>query len=260
MRLLIILAFTIASSTCLAQFKKKPLWQDEFNGTGTPNLEIWTRANTTATGKSGDPISGYCPSDENAYLKDGYLHLRLYHDATDSKKPYKSGRLMSKKNIAFKYGKVVIRAKASAQPGVWPALWLRPFGDSKQKVKGEIDMLEYINAWKDSSVQVNFHLWGNFQGKEKNHVQYPKRANIKVSDWHIYQLEIYKNKMIMRIDKKEVYSVKKGELNEEWPFGEDWQLLLAHAYGGWAATKDGIDDSQLPAEFLIDYVRYYPLK
>lgn len=256
MKYILITALLSICNFCNAQFKKTPLWQDEFEGEGTPNLAIWERANTKPSGKI---ISGYCPTDENAYIKDGYLHLRIIHDSSDKQKPYKSGRIMSKNNIPIRYGKLVIRAKASPIPGEWPALWLRPFPGNKQIIKGELDIMEYSHIWKDSLVQINYHLWGNFRGKKDNHIEYPKTAKLKVSDWHTYQLEIHKKKLIVRIDDKIVYSVKKGEKGKEWPFGEDWQLLLAHAYGG-EGLKLGADDSQLPAEFLIDYVRYYPLK
>jgi hypothetical protein len=64
----------------------------------------------------------------------------------------------------------------------------------------------------------------------------------------------------MSVDGSEVYTIRKGDLRKEWPEGQEYILYLAMAYGGYGATKTGIDDSALPAEMLVDYVRFYELK
>jgi hypothetical protein len=64
----------------------------------------------------------------------------------------------------------------------------------------------------------------------------------------------------MSVDGKEVYVIQKGDYGEEWPEEQEYSLRLAMAYGGYGAEKDGIDDSALPAEMLVDYVRFYELK
>lgn len=253
--LLILVLLHVMLPFCYSQFKSKPLWHDEFDKDGIPNKKMWAYSTT----KPGTQKSGYCNDIKNAYVKDGLLHLHLYKDDKDSLFPYKSGRLIARTAYKVNNGKLVIRAKAPAQPGVWPALWLRTFPGSKKAIRGELDMMEYINSWKDSTIQVNYHLWGDFRGKKENHVQYPKRVNCKVSDWHVYELDLLGDSLVMKIDDNQVYQVKKGEKGEEWPFDYPYQLMLAFAYGGWGAAG-GCDDSRLPAEFLIDYVRYYELK
>lgn len=236
-----------------AQFVDKPTWHDEFNGKQLDTI-IWKRSVTNPTKQ----LSCYCNDIENAFTKKGKLHLKLLK-TNDNKKPYKSGRVETKLNYGIGYGKLEIRAKANTSKGVWPALWLRPYPTEKKSIKGEIDILEYIDCWNDSLIQVNYHLWGNFRGKTNNHIQYPQKIKCNVSKWHIYTYELYPNYLIVRIDDKIVYRINKGEKGEEWPFGYKYQLLIAYAYGGWGGTC-GIDDSALPSEFIIDYVRYYKIK
>lgn len=244
--------FILIVNSIFAQFNKKPTWNDEFNGRSL-NLKIWKYSITQPISQ----LSAYCDDDNNVFVKNGKLHLRLIK-VKDEIKPYRSGRIETRNNYGISYGKVEIRAKAETGKGVWPALWMRPFLGDKRKIRGEIDILEYIDCWNDSLIQVNYHLWGNFRGKKNNHVQHPKLVKCNVSEWHIYTYELYPNRMLIKIDGDIVYDIKKGEKGDEWPFGFNYQLLLAYAYGGWGASC-GTDDSMLPSEFLIDYVRFYKL-
>ena len=45
-----------------------------------------------------------------------------------------------------------------------------------------------------------------------------------------------------------------------WPFNKKFYLILNLAYGGSWGGYDGVDDSKLPHQFLIDYVRVYQLQ
>lgn len=249
-RLALFTFFLYSVFPTMAQFSEKPTWRDEFKGNNL-NTEIWKRS----VSEPGVQLSGYCDDEANVFVKSGKLHLKLIK-VDDIQKPYRSGRVETRKRYGIGYGKLEIRAKAETGKGVWPALWMRPYPDDKRSIRGEIDLLEYIDCWKDSLIQVNYHLWGNFRGKKKHHVQYPKQVKCKVSEWHIYTYEAYPNRMIIKVDNDVVYDMKKGDKGCEWPFGFDYQLMLAYAYGGWGASC-GTDDSALPSEFIIDYVRFF---
>lgn len=244
--------FLLFCNPVFPQFSKKPLWKDEFRGRKL-NTKIWKRSETN----SGSQLSIYCDNDTNVYLKGGKLHLKIIK-VNDNKKPYRSGRVETKKGYGVGYGKLEIRAKAETCKGIWPALWMRPYPEDKRKIRGEIDIMEYIDCWNNEKIQFNYHIWGDFRGKSNNHVQYQSHGKYNVSDWHVYTYESYPDKFIIKVDGNIEYQVNKGEKGSEWPFGFDYQLLLAYAYGGWGASC-GTDDSNMPSEFIIDYVRYYKL-
>ena len=217
-------------------------------------MEMWTRSVT----KPGVQLSGYRDEDENAYVKNGKLHLRVIK-TNDPDMPYSAGRVIIGKNFHFKRGKLVVRAKAPITAGLWPAIWL----NGPKTIEGyfaELDLMEHVYAMGDSCYEAVYHLWGDFREKEENHVSYGQHVAVNVGDWHIYQLEVLDDVIKMSVDGKEVYVIRKGAYGEEWPEGQEYSLRLALAYGGYGAQKTGIDDSALPAEMLIDYVRLYELK
>lgn len=244
----------LAGCSTQARFAKRATWKDEFSGKGSPNATIWARSVTTP----GDQLSGYCDSDSNAYVKNGYLHLRVYNTG-DNAFPYKAGRVIVNEGYQFKKGKLVVRAKAPLSAGLWPAIWL----NGPTTTKGyfaELDLMEHVPAMGDSCYEAAYHLWGNVGGKMDNHINYGQIVPINVGEWHIYTLEITDDRIIMKVDDDVMYDIYKGKYGEEWPEDQDYVLRLAMAYGGYGAMEKGIDDTALPAEFLIDYVRFYKLK
>ena len=251
-----LLALFLFGCSTSSLYVRKATWKDEFRSTGSPNTQMWSRSVTSA-GTSGQ-LSGYRDEDGNAYLKKGKLHLRVYK-TDDGIPPYKAGRLFTRKAFRFKKGKLVVRAKAPMSPGLWPAIWLNG-SKTKEGYFAELDLMEHIHAMGDSSYTAVYHLWGDFAGKKDHHVSYGRKVSINVGEWHVYGLEVLDNLIRMSVDGNEVYVIRKGDYGEEWPKGQEYILYLAMAYGGYGAEKDGIDDTVLPAEMLVDYVRFYELK
>lgn len=246
--------YLIASnSQTFAQFSNKASWHDEFRKSGSPNSMIWKRS----VSNPDKQLSGYCDNDSNAYVKRGLLHLRLFK-SSDSNKTYKSGRVITEKTFWFKKGRITIRAKAPISAGTWAAIWFSGPNTSKG-FHAELDLMEHIKSMGDSQYTAVYHLWGNFRGDPKNHVSYGHNVPVKVNKWHVYSLEITDDCIVMKVDKKPVYIIRKGEYGDEWPEDQEYSLRLALAYGGYGATKTGTDDSALPAEMLVDYVRFYPI-
>ena len=237
-----------------SQYARRATWKDNFSRKGSPKVEMWTRSVT----KPGVQLSGYRDEDENAYVKNGKLHLRVIK-TNDPDMPYSAGRVIIGKNFHFKRGKLVVRAKAPITAGLWPAIWLNG-PKTSEGYFAELDLMEHVYAMGDSCYEAVYHLWGDFREKEENHVSYGQHVAVNVGDWHIYQLEVLDDVIKMSVDGKEVYVIRKGAYGEEWPEGQEYSLRLALAYGGYGAQKTGIDDSALPAEMLIDYVRFYELK
>lgn len=230
-------------------FEEKPSWEEHFNGKGYPSESNWTVSETYTK----QHLAHYVKNPHNVYVKRGKLHLVLRKDSTDTNS-YTSGRIISKRT--FSCGKLEFRAKCPTTEGVWDVIWLKPV--KGKNVNGEIDLMEYIGCWKGQKYQVNFHLWGNFAGKAQNHIQKPRYAHIDISQFHVYTLEWYKERMIAKVDGNVVYDLKKGDL-EEWPFDMPYQLIIALGYGpNWGGC--GLDDNSLPQKLQVDWIRYYELK
>lgn len=252
--LFVLFPFFLSGCSTPSLYVRRATWKDNFSRKGSPKVEMWTRSVT----KPGVQLSGYRDEDENAYVKNGKLHLRVIK-TNDPDMPYSAGRVIIGKNFHFKRGKLVVRAKAPTTPGLWPAIWLNG-PKTKKGYFAELDLMEHVHAMGDSSYTAVYHLWGDFDGKKNHHVSYGQHVAVNVGDWHIYQLEVLDDLIRMSVDEKEVYVIRKGDYGEEWPEDQEYSLRLAMAYGGYGAQKDGIDDSALPAEMLIDYVRFYKLK
>lgn len=253
--LYIFIVLSVIFSSCTpSRFTYFPTWKDEFNRNGVFNSSIWTRSVTIP----GEQLSAYRDDDANAYVKDGLLHLKIIK--VDSKEtPYTAGRVITNKDFHFKKGKLVVRAKAPNTKGVWPAIWLNG-PKTKDGYSAELDLMEHVYEMGDSCYTAVYHLWGDFRGKKGNHVSYGQKVNIDVSKWHVYSLEITDDRILMKVDNAIVYDIQKGQYGTEWPEDQEYSLRLAMAYGGYGAKTYGIDDSALPAEMLVDYVRFYEYK
>lgn len=241
----------ICSSLCFAQFSKEPTWKDEFSGKGPLNKEMWK----LRVSKESSQLTTYTDNEQNVYLKGGKLHIKLFK-SNDKEALYPSGEVQASKKYWFKKGKIEIRAKAPKSPGVWPAIWFNG-PKTKDGYFAELDLMEYIYAMGDSSYEAVYHLWGDFDGNKHNHVSYGEKVLIDVGKWHIYTLEVTDDKLLMKVDGKNVYEIVRGQYGDEWPQDQEYMLRMDVAYGGWGASKTGTDDSALPAEMLVDYVRYY---
>lgn len=250
-----LLFLSLVGCSVSSKFVNKPTWREEFYGSGSPNKAMWTRS---VSELNDTYLSVFCDEDSNAYVKNGKLHLRVFK-TNDPKKPYKAGRVIIKKDFNFKKGRLVIKAKAPVSRGLWKAIWLNG-PRTKDGYFAELDLMEHVHAQGDSCYTAVYHLWGDFGGKEKNHVSYGQNVPIAVDGWHIYTLEVTDDRIQMIVDGRLMYDIYKGKFGDEWPEDQDYSLRIGMSYGGYGAQRDGIDDSALPAEMLVDYVRFYELK
>jgi beta-glucanase (GH16 family) len=144
-------------------------------------LKKWNHENTLAGGGNWE-FQWYTNSRENSYTEDGVLYIKptlvademgedfLYSgqldlnggapadECTDPQwygcvrtgtaesilNPIKSARIRTVDSFAFKYGKVVIRAKMPGGDWLWPSIWLMPRWNqySFWPASGEIDIVE----------------------------------------------------------------------------------------------------------------------
>lgn len=236
-------------------FENKPTWSDEFSYKGFPDKKKWIITQE----KISKQAATYVKNKKNCYVKRGNLNLTLRKVEKRDSTFYESGRIYANEKHYIKYGRIELRAKCSTIKGAWEALWLQSVGNATNGMRGEIDFMEYIGDWSINKFQINFHLRGNFNGKENNHKQYRKYPNIDISKWHVYSVEWYPDRIMVYVDNQLYYDLKKNEL-PEWPFENPYRLIMAFAYKpDWSNTKE-FDDSSLPQTLKVDYVRYYKYK
>ncbi|MDV6330872.1 glycoside hydrolase family 16 protein [Asticcacaulis sp. 201] len=238
-------------------------WSDEFDTPGLPNPALWrydTKANKT--GWANHERQYYANArPENSRVEDGTLIIEARKEDLKDKSDwggqhYSSARLLSKKT--YKYGYVEVRAQLPCGLGVWPAIWQLPATDRlKWPDDGEIDIMEYV-GWDKDVIYHTIHtgLYNHVKGTQKGIL---KAMPAVCGQWHTYSLLWTPNEIKEGIDGRYYFHFRndgKGNTGT-WPFDRAHNLILNLAVGGDFGGKTGVDDSSLPWQFKIDYVRVY---
>lgn len=241
------------------------VWQDEFEENGLPNFEKWHYQTLLPNGNSwyNGEIQHYTNRIENTNIENGVLNITAINEAyTDQgvTKQYTSARLNSK--FAFTYGRVEVRAKLPTGIGTWPALWtlgkniiepgaywdLEGFGTQYWPACGEIDIMEHWGA-NQNFVQSAIHTPSSYGGTINHGGQFIQTAS---SDFHIYTLEWYPDRMVFSVDGVVHYQYEPEVFNSDtWPFNQEQYILLNFA------ILPSIDPNFTSDSLEIDYVRVY---
>ena len=242
----------------------KLVFQDEFNGTGLPDESKWGYE----VGFIRNHEMQYYTERrvENVFQKDGILHLRcisedtlknekgeiLNKNITDGKEYYiTSGSITTKGKHAWTYCRVEARLKVPQASGTWPALWMMPSDNvyGYWPRSGEIDIMEYIGNDINKFYCATHYLNGD-KGSNK--------AVDNINDWHIIAFEWHEDRMEFYCDGRMFYRILNPDTNwGDWPFDQDFHLILNFAFGGGWGGEKGFDTSVLPLDYQIDYVRIF---
>ncbi len=253
MNKILLLFFSFLFSAMGSSQNYKLVWAEEFDG---PQLDMQTWNFEYGLGKNSEK-QFYTSNRKNVRIENGALliqsHAEDYEDAN-----YTSTRINTLNKKHFKYGKLEIRAKLPEGNGTWPAIWM--LGANHHKVGypacGEIDIMEFV---------------GKVPGEVHSALHFPEEDTEKLNSfseaydltpsldgYHIYTMIWDCEQISFFVDEVlfQTFNVadakQKGKRNV---FKKPFYLILNLALGGRWAGK--IDDSALPAQFYIDYVRYY---
>jgi glycerophosphoryl diester phosphodiesterase len=232
-------------------------WSDEFNGKGLPDENNWTY-DVGGTGWGNNEKQFYTKADTlNVKVDKGVLNI-VAQKADKDKMNYTSARIASRKKFDWKYGRVEVRAMLPKGRGLWPAIWMLPtdwkYGSWPKS--GEIDIMEHVGYEPDS-------IHGTVHTSAFNHtIGTQKGKAIKVDElytkFHIYAMEWFEGHIDLYVDGNLYFTFKNSKKNsEEWPFDQNFHLLMNLAVGGNWGGKMGIDDSVFPATMKVDYVRVF---
>ncbi|KJF45102.1 glycerophosphodiester phosphodiesterase family protein [Draconibacterium sediminis] len=235
----------------------KLIWNDEFSGAGIPDTTKWN-FDIGGHGWGNNEKQYYTSADTlNAKIENGKLIITARAQKTD-KNDYTSARLTTKNKGDWRYGKIDVRAKLPKGKGLWPAIWMLPtesaYGGWPRS--GEIDIMEFVGYSPDTIFQTvhtkSFnHLLGTQVGKST-------KVDSIGDKFHNYSIIWDSEKILFFIDGRNTHQfLNKNQTSAEWPFDQEFHLILNLAVGGNWGGKFGIDDSIFPSQFEIAYVRVY---
>jgi beta-glucanase (GH16 family) len=267
----------------------KLVWSDEFDGKEIDKSK-WdfdlgngfyaADGETWISGWGNDEMEYYTKEPDNAFVKDGMLHIKAMRKPTMGFK-YTSARLKTRKAdgsalFNMKYGKLEIRAKLPTGQGVWPALWMLPQSEKYGgwASSGEIDILE-ARGQEPTKILGTLHFGSRWpaNAEASKTLTLPDKGTI--ADFHVYGLEWEPGEVRWSLDgkvwatqsfwwssskvdgAKGVKPAKEADLNP-WPapFDQPFYLVMNVAIGGrFVGNPD--KSTVLPVEMVVDHVRVY---
>lgn len=229
------------------------VWSDEFEGNSV-NPKNWTRVPTIS-----DPPNWRTYTSQREDLvtvEDGAIVLKgVKNDGSDptETRRYLCGQVWGLNRISFKKGVYEIRAKFDNQDGAWPALWMLP-DDNNWPVTGEIDIVERLNS--DAFVYQTVHHGPRVNGW--NSTSNGSHSNeIDNGNWNVFRVEWTDDAIKWYVNGKLTFTYAPTDKNADtWPFTTPFNFILSQQLEGtWVGTVD--DDSTLPVNMYVDYVRVY---
>jgi len=243
------------------------VWADEFDRDGPPDPEHWQFEHGFVRNRE---IQWYQP--ENAFCRDGVLVFearrervenpgyRKNHRSWKLARPhadYTSASIITRKHLAWKYGRFEVRARFPALPGLWPAIWTTG-RDGSWPHKGEIDIMEYYNSLiLANAVHAGANgrpLWHSSKHpiREFEPATWNDQFHLWVMEWDEDEITIHLNgRLLNRIDLAKTVNLDGPPIN---PFRAPHRLRLNLAIG-----SNGGDPSQtrFPQRYEVDHVRIY---
>jgi len=158
-----------------------------------------------------------------------------------------------------RYGYFEARLKIPTCPGLWPAFWMMPdrgkeLGPQWKRASThnggmEFDIMEHLTAWGPYRYNIAFH-WDGYDkdhkatGTSNIYAQADKDGFMTVGLLWLPGFAAYyaNGKEVARWESERISNV------QSYP-------IFYMVSGGWANVP--LDDSQLPADFVIDYIRVW---
>jgi beta-glucanase (GH16 family) len=234
-------------------------FRDEFDGTAI-DRERWN----IYTENYWDKVSHF--SRDNLIVDAGVARLRLERktgpendDPKRKSTPYAVGFLDTYGKWAQRYGYFEARMKLPTAPGLWPAFWMMPDRGPTLGPQGnrgstgdgamEFDIMEHLTRWGPHRYNIAMH-WDGYgkdhvsRGSSEIYVQPDAEGFITCGLlWTPGAVVYYANgEPVLRWDNARISTVR------SYP-------ILYLVTGGW--DNSPVDDAQLPADFVVDYVRIW---
>ncbi|NUN10633.1 MAG: glycoside hydrolase family 16 protein [Ignavibacteriaceae bacterium] len=234
----------------------KLVWQDEFNGAAGSLPDTLTWNFDVGTGWGNAQLEYDTKRPENVSLNgEGFLEI------TARKEPYlgsnyTSGRITTKNNVEFTYGKIEARMKLPWGQGMWPAFWLLGADvDTKGwPACGEIDIMEN-RGQMPARVHGTVHGPG-YSGSAGKSKQFDLVNDRFDTGFHTFAVEWSEREIKFLVNGILYHTVKPEDLPGEWVFNKNFFIILNLAVGGNYVGPVGTN-TVFPQSLVVDYVRVY---
>ena len=257
------------------------VWSDEFDNTGTANIQpsssVWTYdVGLNCCGNN--ELETYCAPTSNAAPcsstnpntfvgTDKYLHIVAMKPTAGV---YSSGRLKSQGLFSFMYGRIEARMKLPESQGMWPAFWM--LGNNITTLSwpacGELDIMEhidgtnppaYVGATPPGYDWVAGSVHGGTTSAHADGSQQYHPDGFSAAGWHTYGMNWSKGQVQYYVDNPSspYATFTSSTFKGTWPFDQGPQFVILNlAVGGdWPGSPDAT--TPFPSEMTVDYVRIY---
>ncbi len=241
------------------------VWSDEFDKPGPPDPTSWRFEQGFARNQE---LQWY--QEANARVEDGKLVIegrreRVPNPAYEPGSKdwrrnrefaeYTSSSLQTRGMHQWQYGRFEVRARISAKPGLWPAIWTLGV-DKPWPACGEVDVMEFYRSTvlANTVYGANGGTWNSakvpfaeFVAEDK---KWDEKFHVWRMDWDEESIKLYLDGRLLN-DTDTTKTVNPDGFN---PFRQPHYILLNLAIG-----SNGGDPSAtiFPRKYEIDYVRVY---
>lgn len=253
------------------------VWSDEFEGE-TLDLDKWGYdlgdGSDRGLERWGNNEQQWY-TDQNTTVADGSLKITAYNESVQEGFPYTSSRITTAGKLDFTYGRAEARLKTTQGQGLWSAFWMlssdSPYGSDGWAATGEIDIMEAANPGVAATEFLGSTIFHGFPWPWQQSLSTALPEDIVASEYNVYAVEWEQNAIrfyvndvhIKTISSQSYYSYFYNEDTQGYelavngaPFDTDFYLILNLAVGG-NLTGNLVEDSSLPGELEVDYVRVY---
>ena len=236
------------------------VFEDEFDGDEI-DMRVWTHY------RQGVRKGGYWDKDQ-AFLRDGTLVIRSeYKDDGKYGAGFYTDRIDTRRKYEQTYGYFECRCILPAAEGLWSSFWLSSenIKDGTPGKQGtEIDVFESPLFYRgrlglnNNLVTSNLHYGGYELGHRYKNVTIT-RVNNPYAEFNTYGMEWNPDGYIFYVNGRETGRSSFGgvsEVPEYMLLSTEFDGVDGKPFHGWSGIAKP-DAKDLPAEFIVDYVRAY---
>jgi beta-glucanase (GH16 family) len=237
------------------------VWSDEFEGVEgeSPDPDNWTYdIGRGQNGWGNQELQYYTDRPENAALDgEGNLVITARRESFNGA-DYTSARIKTQGLFDQGYGRFEARLKTPFGPGIWPAFWM--LGSNFDTVgwpqSGEIDVME-LRGQEPSKIAGSLHGPGYSAGNAISRSFTLSNARFD-TEYHVFAIEWFEDKIDYYVDDVRYQRITREDVEDEgeWVFNQPFFMILNIAVGGNYVGPPS-DQTPLPQEMVIDYVRVY---
>ncbi|WP_163931094.1 family 16 glycosylhydrolase [Paraferrimonas sp. SM1919] len=252
------------SHSALAQQCQLPMWEDNFDASSL-NTNAWD----IQLGDGCDQGPGMCGwgNDElqnyqadNITLNNGVMTIEARKQRIKGTQ-YTSARIRTAnmpESGEWAFGRFEARLKFPDGQGMWPAFWMLPSNAAEGwPISGEIDIFESVGQSANNAYGT-IHYGQPWPDNSHMGAGILKQPGKWSDNFHTYAIEWQADEIRWYLDNMLYSSIRAEDVQpEDWPFDgrNNFHFILNLAVGGsWGGT---VDDSVLPQQLLVDYVRVY---